>query len=345
MKNLGDYIILDTGSTIPATFMNPDFVTDIKVSDNPLHMRTNAGSTIVNLEAEVMEFGKAYYDPDQMANILGFGNLTDNVESIKYDSTKEDAFVITHTDKSTTKFTRTKEGLYAYKPSPEFLQEVKDAKDDKPPPLRRPGKKKNRGERDIYWQRSFLVSSVKENRMGYTQREFNDAKIARRLLHIVGNPTIPNFKGILRQNIIKNCPVTPKHVDIAEDIFGPDIGAMKGKKTRPKPPRVIEDIVEIPPELIERHHDLTLCMDLTFVNGMPMFTAIDIAIRYRSLVPIENRSVPELLRALDVILRHYNKAGFFVTTVRSDREFMPIMDEIQDDLEISMNYTAADEHT
>ena len=39
---LKDAIILDTGSTIPATFMNTDLVTNIKVSKKPITMQTNA---------------------------------------------------------------------------------------------------------------------------------------------------------------------------------------------------------------------------------------------------------------------------------------------------------------
>ena len=34
--------------------------------------------------------------------------------------------------------------------------------------------------------------------------------------------------------IIKNCPVTIEDVNIAEKIFGADIGTMKGKTTRKK---------------------------------------------------------------------------------------------------------------
>jgi hypothetical protein len=69
---------------------------------------------------------------------------------------------------------------------------------------------------------NMLISTLKENKKGYTQRQFEDAKRARKLYHAVGCPTIENFKLIIRQNIIKNCPVTTKDIDITEKIFGPD---------------------------------------------------------------------------------------------------------------------------
>ena len=43
-----------------------------------------------------------------------------------------------------------------------------------------------------------------------------------------------NFKHVLHQNLIKNCPVMVEDVTIAEKIYGPDISALKGKGTRPK---------------------------------------------------------------------------------------------------------------
>ena len=71
------------------------------------------------------------------------------------------------------------------------------------------------------YEMNMLISTLKENRRGYTQQQFEDAKRARKLYHAVGCPTIENFKHIIRQNIIKNCPVTTKDIDI----FGLDIRA------------------------------------------------------------------------------------------------------------------------
>jgi hypothetical protein len=102
--------------------------------------------------------------------------------------------------------------------------------------------------------------------------------------------------------------------------------------------------VDIPPELLERHQDLTYCMDIMYVNGMPMLTGIDRSIRYRGLVPMTSRVSGELYRALDAILRAYNKRGYRVKTINCDGEFRTMMNEVNDDLEIEMNYTSKGEH-
>jgi hypothetical protein len=107
-----------------------------------------------------------------------------------------------------------------------------------------------------------MITTVRENKKNYTQRQFDSTKRARRLYHIIGRPTVANFKHILCQNIIRNCPVTAEDVNIAEKIFGGDIGALKGKTTRRHPTPVQDDLVEIPPELLEQHQALTYCMDI-----------------------------------------------------------------------------------
>ena len=80
-------------------------------------------------------------------------------------------------------------------------------------------------------------------------------------------PTVENFKVLLRMNTIQNCPVTIEDVKIAEHIFGPDMLSLKGKSTRrkPKPVRKDLDLVEIPAEITEKHHDIELCMDTMFI--------------------------------------------------------------------------------
>jgi hypothetical protein len=129
---------------------------------------------------------------------------------------------------------------------------------------------------------SFLVDSVEENKHGYTRRQFESAKQARKPYHTLGCPTVENFKHILRQSNIQNCPVTKADISTAERIFGPDIGTLKGKSTRNVPVAVKTDEIDIPQELKDMHKDLTLCIDIMFVNGMPMLTSIDRSIRFRA---------------------------------------------------------------
>jgi len=87
--------------------------------------------------------------------------------------------------------------------------------------------------------------------MGCTPRQLKDAKAARKLYRAIGSPSLENMKMILKQNLIEDCTVTTKDVETAERVFGPDVGTLKGKTVRKKSPIVKNDLIEIPPEILE----------------------------------------------------------------------------------------------
>jgi hypothetical protein len=315
-SDLKDVIILDTGSTIGATFMSPKLLSDVKITKKPLTMVTNAGEKRKYFKGKVSGFGDAWYDPDQIANIFGFAKLEDQCR-ITYDSAVESAFNV-HTKDGIVKFKRNEDGLLTYKPSDEYLKDVKK-------------------------ETNLMVQTVNENKIGYSKRKFEDAKVARKLYHILGCPTVEN-KAILRQNIIKNCPVTIEDVVTAEKIFGPDIGSLKGKSTRSKPIPVKRDLIEIPLELMQQHQDLTFCMDIMFINGMPMLTGIDRSIRFRALIALDSRSESEIFRGITSIFRLYDNAEFRIKRIHCDQEFRNMMESVSTEFDITMNYTTAGEH-
>ena len=104
--------------------------------------------------------------------------------------------------------------------------------------------------------------------------------------------------------------MTIKDVEIAENIYGPDIATLKGRSTRKRPPTIVDDQIDIPDELVTAWNDLTLCIDNMFVQGQVFLTAIDTTIKYRSATHLHNQSTSELYAGLDHILRIYNKAGY-----------------------------------
>ena len=156
---LKNWITLDNGSTL-SFFSNPQLVEDIRKTDKTLILATNAGVKDSNQEATVPGFGKVYYDKDAIANIFGFSDLKKK-HRITYDSDKEDAFIV-HRDDGDIKFECSPEGLYQYEVTK--------------------GYKKDLNTKEL--ASSNLVTTVNENRKGYTLRQFERAKEARKLYHI-----------------------------------------------------------------------------------------------------------------------------------------------------------------
>jgi hypothetical protein len=156
--HLRDVILIDTGSTLKATFMNPDLVlTDIQVSENPVSMTTNAGNKTITLEATVPGNGPTLFDPNQIANIYGFSHMADD-HRITYDSNVEDAFNLYLPD-GMIKFERTDDGLYAYRPSDNYRNQVAESNSKTPLDVNN------------------MVTTVKENKMGLeTIRECEESQ-------------------------------------------------------------------------------------------------------------------------------------------------------------------------
>jgi hypothetical protein len=113
-------------------------------------------------------------------------------------------------------------------------------------------------------------------------------------------------------NAIKNCPVTTEDVNNAKKIFGTGMSSLRGKSTRHKSTPVREDGIEIPEELISQNREIDLCIDIMYVNECGFMTTINQTIRFRSLLPIGNRTHEEYYHVLDMVLRLYNSAGFHI---------------------------------
>ena len=110
-SGLRDVIILDTGSSIQATFNNPDFVQNIRLAKEPLRMTTNSGTKILTMKGDVPDFGEVWYDPTSMANIIGFRAMAKK-HRVTY-NTENDQFVV-HMDNKTIRFIGTPQDLYVW---------------------------------------------------------------------------------------------------------------------------------------------------------------------------------------------------------------------------------------
>jgi hypothetical protein len=125
-----------------------------------------------------------------------------------------------------------------------------------------------------------MVNTVKANREGLTDREFERAKAAQRALGLVGYPSPRDFKNMVRSNMIKNCSVTSNDVDNAHKLFGNDIATLRGKTARNAPEAVVADYVEIPKDILDMNKAVTIAANVMFVNGLPFVVTISRKIKF-----------------------------------------------------------------
>jgi hypothetical protein len=182
------------------------------------------------------------------------------------------------------------------------------------------------------------IVSVKENRKYFTDRQFQQAKHARQIYHALGTPSLQDFKTIVM------LPVTLDDIKTAEKIFGPVIGALKGKTTRRKPAPVVSDYVKIPKELITIHNNATLCIDGIKINGLQFLTTVSRNIMYRTAEWVPSQTSEAYRSVLDNVFRIYNTSGIRISTIHCDNEFQPLKQELQAVYGVTMNYANPQEH-
>jgi hypothetical protein len=99
----------------------------------------------------------------------------------------------------------------------------------------------------------------------------------------------------------------------------------------------------VPRGIMERHQDVTLCVDIMFVNQIPFFITISRNIKFRTIEVPKNRKNPTILQAFKNVNAIYNNRGFRITMGYTDNEFEPMRGDFLD-LGVELNVASNDEH-
>jgi hypothetical protein len=120
---------------------------------------------------------------------------------------------------------------------------------------------------DLEETQSFaMVSTVEERKKRYKKREIKAAEDAKELLRKMGLPSVASLVKLINSGSILNCPVTAHDVLRAQDIWGPDIGSLKGKTTTHR-----RDVVKIEPLKKIFQVEQSMHLDLMFIEGHNWF--------------------------------------------------------------------------
>jgi hypothetical protein len=187
-----------------------------------------------------------WYSDSAIANILSLSRVKKKFP-ITYDSKNDNEFHVIKPDKHVV-FKESDSGLYYHDTTDGAFRMLNANKTD--------------------------IDTIKTNREGFTERDYERAKRARKALALAGYPSPKDLKYMASSNIIKNCYVTSTDVANANTIFGPDLATLKGKTVRITPPPVATDYVQIPKETMSLNRNTTLASDIMFVNGLPFLVSI-----------------------------------------------------------------------
>ena len=125
-----------------------------------------------------------------------------------------------------------------------------------------------------------LFKTVTENNEGFTLREYEGAKAARRALGLVGYPSERDFTNMVSSNMIVNFPVTPRDIKNANKIFGPNAPFMKGKSVRRLPEAVVSNYFEIPEEILSMNVGLEVSVDIMFIDNLAFLVSVSNQLKF-----------------------------------------------------------------
>jgi hypothetical protein len=91
-----------------------------------------------------------------------------------------------------------------------------------------------------------LAQMVQGNYEGYMKREVLKAKEARRAQAMMENPSEKDYKTMVSNNLIQECPITSMDITNARAIFRLDLPSVQGKTVRTTPAPVMADYVAVP---------------------------------------------------------------------------------------------------
>jgi hypothetical protein len=144
--------------------------------------------------------------------------------------------------------------------------------------------------------------------------------------------------------MIPNCPIDWNDVIAADEMFGRDVGSLKGKTTRRKMGHVKSYIVGLPIAIMDRYRTTTLCIDNMFVNRVVFFMSISRDLHFITAKAFTNRKKATLAECLTKVYCAYLQRGFKIARIQGDSEFECLREMITADLKATLNITGEDEH-
>ena len=304
------WILLDNQATTDI-FGTANLLNNIHKVTTPLYIHGITGVLTIKQQGTLPGHGAVWYHPQVSMNIISMAKLKQQYH-ITYDSGKDNAFIVKEHGNMQTKyiFHESNDGLYYH--------EVNNTQ-------------------QIY------ITTVTENKQKYSQNDVKRADGVRALQKVIGHPTAKQLSYLLDHHLIPNSPFTSHDVRRAEQIYGPDLGNLKGKTTRCNPPTMDQIMQQCPDTIIEQYGNVMLSADIMHVNGIPFFVTRSRHIHFGTVDVLPSLQAIDIVAALCRVVNIYAHGGFQVTMALMDGAFAGLHD-VCNQLQVTLNTTSRDEH-
>ena len=290
-----NWILLDSEST-DNIFSNLKFLTGVKATSDGeiLRLHSSGGTLDTNQKGHFGGFS-VWYNPRCLANILSLALVTEQFR-VTLDTETENGFSVHISEGHVMKFMCISPGLYVYDATSVNMSKLNVAFN--------------------------FLNTVASNKASFSKRDVRKADEAVVLHRRTNHMAEEKFSRVVKDNWIRNCPITVGDVRRSHKIYGPPLPPVKGRTRYQSSRRVQEtDIVQIPRNMYDELKDVTLCVDFYYVNGVTVFHSISRRIDYRTVSFPLSRSKDSIVNELKDIFKVYNARGFRITEIHADNEF------------------------
>ena len=134
------------------------------------------------------------------------------------------------------------------------------------------------------------IDTIEKSKSRFSARDIRRADRTRRLQYVSGHPSDKTLGYAADTNGLKNNKVTRRDVILARDMLGVSKHAMAGKRTRTRPDAVNaeEQLVTLPPSILNYYKDVELSVDVLHVNRLPFLASVSKNIHYTTIDALDN---------------------------------------------------------
>jgi hypothetical protein len=335
--NLFD-VLCDNQSTCDV-IVNGAFVVNIRQSKMTLVLRTQAGECRISMIADLPGVGTVWYYPNGVANILSQHRMVVNsgwdvdyssrtykksgdIRDLKYECVTSEGIKLV--------FAPNKEGLHILdctkyfgvgKQGFVFGKTIIDNKTNDGLAMCH-----NVTGVPAATDLKDAIDTVEKSKQNFSKRDQNRADRVRRFQHVAAHPSDETIIYSAMTNGIKNSPITKRDVKMAYDMLGRSKYGIEGKTVRHQPDAVVTDSMPVPTTILDYYKDVTLSVDILYVNKVPFLVSISEHIHYGTIRAIESMKISVLEEEIKRIIQLYAVRGFNIKYIMVDIQFKAIKD-------------------
>jgi hypothetical protein len=324
-------ILCDNEPTVDI-IKNKNMLTNIRPTNNPVEITGIGGTKIrVNHIGDLLGYGSVYFHPDVSENIISFHHLAKRFKSVSYNNRIKDAFIVTRDDNSMMDFVPSAEGLYHC----DFNLSVKRRKELE----------------SLKKETTMMIQTVTGIKRIFLKKEIDNADKAQRLYVTVRRPSQKIFEEMIKRGKLFNANITTQDYRNALQIYGKDLGGIKGKATRKKLDHIPIVMFDQP-----KLKTLVLSVDIMYFTGLMFLTTVSQNVIFITASLLENRRKQTIVQKIQKVFNISKGKGHEVNNVEfldtddtpihmllADNEFHSLKEEIEND-GVQVHVVSKNEH-